>query len=223
MSKQSDKSDKNKEKDKHAEKSQTTQANQPLIQLSTGFTNVTISACVINNDFLISNISTSAQTNVTRVVVQSTNTNNSPWYYRYTIGGSNNQYGTFMGPTATTARKAFFDGTSAAYCRIDCSLTNRPSTGQTYLEYFSTSANTKVSYSSFNGSAATESTVAGSNCGSTFNNQPGSGTMYINTSNTDSTNYNGEIGEILIFTRELTSTERTDLLNYLKNKWGLKY
>ena len=202
---------------------QTTQANQPLIQLSTGFTNVTISACVINNDFLISNISTSAQTNVTRVVVQSKNTNNSPWNYTYTIGGSNNQYGTYMGQTATTARKAFFAGLSGTYCRIDCSLTNRPSTGQTYIEYFSTSANTKVSYSSFNGSAATESTVAGSNCGSVFNNQPGSGTLYINTSNTDSTNYNGEIGEILMFTRELTSTERTDLLNYLKNKWGLKY
>ena len=33
--------------------------------------------------------------------------------------------------------------------------------------------------------------------------------------------YDGLIGEVCFFDRELTSSERTDLTNYLKNKWGI--
>ena len=199
---------------------QTTAANQPLIGLSTGFTGVSISAVTISNDYIQSIISTSAQTNITRVCVMSNVVNNSPWNYFW--DSNNDQYSTYMRVNSTTSRKAFYDFPSGAYCRIDCSLTNRPSTGQTYIEYFSTSAATKVRYSSFNGSATTETQVAASSCNG-FLNSPPVATLQLISGMNDPTVFNGEIGEILMFSGELTTTQTTDLLNYLKNKWGLKY
>ena len=202
---------------------QTTQANQPSVSASTQFPSG-LSAVTTGDNWLTSNISTTAMTNCTRVIVVGNNDNNAYWDYRWTESGLASAYDTYGAQTSTATRKAFYDGPTGRYCRIDCSLTNRPSTGQTYLEYVSTSASTRVSYSSFNGSAATESTVAGSSCtNAVFNGDPQVSTLNILNQVSPGSTFTSQVGEILMFTRELTSSETTDLLNYLKNKWGLKY
>jgi hypothetical protein len=202
---------------------QTTQANQPSVSASTQFPSG-LSAVTTGDNWLTSNISTTAMTNCTRVIVIGNNDNNAYWDYRWTESGLGSAYDTYGQSSATSTRKAFYDGPTGRYCRIDCSLTNRPSTGQTYLEYVSTSASTRVSYSSFNGSATTETTVAGSSCtNAVLNGDPQASTLNIVNQASPGSTFTSQVGEILMFTRELTSTETTDLLNYLKNKWGLKY
>ena len=197
---------------------QSTAANQPLIGASTYFSGSGLSAVTISNDSLISLISTTASTNWTKVVVSTNLGNNAFFKFDNGSGGS---LGDYMQQTSTTVRKAFFY--NSAFYRRDCTLSNRPTTGQTFIDYISTSGGTVVSYSSFNGSGATESVVAGSNYGTAAQGQPPSSTLYLLNDPTDGTNYTGEIGEIYFFTRELTPTETTNLLSYLKTKWNLKY
>jgi len=198
---------------------QSTASNQPEVVVSTQFPSG-LSAVTTGDNWITSNISTSAMSNSTRVIVIGNNDNSAYWDFRW---GSGSAYDTYGGQTSTSVRKAFFAPPST-FCRIDCNLTNRPTTGQTYLEYVSTSASTRISYSSFNGSGATETTASGSNCSSTgFNNTPPiSSLSIVNQANPD-TSHTAEVGEILIFARELTTTETDNLLSYLKTKWGLQY
>ena len=198
---------------------QSTAANQPLVSASTQFTGVSISAVTTSNDFLQSVINTSAMTSTTRVVVQGKVSNNTPWHY---VWSTNDQYATYQGTSSTSATKAFYDDPSGLYCRYTCTLASRPTTGQTYIEYVSTSAATKVSYSSWNGSGTTEAATSGSSCGG-FINTPASATLNLINASNDGTVYDAQIGEIFMFAGELTSTQTTNLLNYLKTKWGLKY
>ena len=200
---------------------QSTAANQPLVSASTQFTGVSISAVTTSNDFLQSVINTSAMTSTTRVFVQSKVSNNTPWHYIY---NGSDQYATYQGTSSTSATKAFFDSASSNYCRYTCTLASRPSTGQTYVEYVSTSASTRISYSSWNGSGTTEAATVGSTCTNVrFDGDPQAGTLTLINASNDGTVYDAEIGEIFMFAGELTSTQTTNLLNYLKIKWGLKY
>ena len=199
---------------------QSTASVQPVVSASTQFTGVTISAVTLSNDYLQSNISTTASTNWTKVFVMGNVVNNG--IFRFEWGSPTNSFADYLAPSSTSFRKATYNGTTAQYWRRDCSLTNRPSTGQTIVDYTSFSSSTPVSYSYINGSATTESNVAGSNNGSTQN-FPGASTLYILNDPGDGNTYNGECGELFMFTRELTSTERSNLENYLKNKWGLQY
>ena len=200
---------------------QSTAANQPLVSASTQFTGVSISAVTTSNDFLQSVINTSAMTSTTRVFVQGKVANNTPWHYVY---NGSDQYATYQGTSSTSATKAFFDSASSNYCRYTCTLANRPATGQTYVEYVSTSASTRISYSSWNGSGTTEAATVGSTCtNARFDGDPQAGTLTLINASNDGTVYDAEIGEIFMFAGELTSTQTTNLLNYLKTKWGLKY
>lgn len=197
---------------------QTTAANQPLVTGTTQFTGSGLSAVTISNDFLTSVVTTTASTNWTKVIVSTNLANNASFKFDDGSGGS---YGDYMQQTSTSVRKAFFAG--GTFYRRDCTLSNRPTTGQTFIDYVSTSGASIISYSSFNGSGTTESVVAGSNYGSAAQNRPPVSTLYLLNDPGDGTIYSGEIGEIYFFTRELTSTETTNLLNYLKTKWNLKY
>ena len=196
---------------------QSTAANQPLVTGSTYFSGSGLSAVTISNDSLISLISTTASTNWTKVIVSTNLGNNSAFRFQ-DAGGS---MGDYMQQSSTSVRKAFFY--NSTFYRRDCTLSNRPTTGQTFIDYISTSGASVVSYSSFNGSGATESVVVGSNYGSAAQNQPPASTLYLINDPGDGTIYTGEIGEIYFFTRELTTAETTNLLNYLKTKWNLKY
>jgi len=197
---------------------QTTVSLQPLIGATTQFSGSGLSAVTISNDYLTSIVNTTGSTNWTRVVVSTNLGNNAAFKYD---DGSGSVFADYMRQTTTSVRKAFFGG--GAFFRIDCSLSNRPTSGQTFIEYTSTSGGTEISYSSFNGSGTTESIVAGSNYGTAAQNNPPSSTLYLLNDPTDGSLYSGEIGEMYFFTRELTSTETTNLLNYLKTKWNLKY
>jgi hypothetical protein len=89
------------------------------------------------------------------------------------------------------------------------------------VSYISTSAATPVTYMTINGSGTTDSVVGGS-VASSAQNFPGASTLFlINESGASA--YVGQIAEILLITRELTTTETNNLLSYLKTKWGLKY
>lgn len=199
---------------------QSTAANQPLVSASTFFSGSGLSAVTISNDSLISLITTTASTNWTKVIVQTNLSNNT--FYKFDGGSPSGSVGTYMQQgSTTTTRKAFFY--NSAFYRRDCTLVGRPTTGQTFIDYISTSGASVVSYSSFNGSASTESVVAGSNYGTAAQGLPPASTLFLINDPGDGTIYSGEIGEIYFFTRELTTTETTNLLNYLKTKWNLKY
>jgi hypothetical protein len=141
--------------------------------------------------------------------------------FRFQWSSPANSYTIFPGQTSTTVRNATFNGSTGQYWREDCALTNRPTTGQTIISYVSTSAATPVSYMTINSSATTNSLVGGS-VASSAQNFPGASTLYL-VNESGVSPYIGQLAEILLITRELTTTERTNLLSYLKTKWGLKY
>jgi hypothetical protein len=165
-----------------------------------------------------SNISTTGSSNWTRIVVTS-ESSGSFQPYRWQFGSSsvssyNNNGGNYF--------KQSFNGGTSQYFRRSCALTGRPNSGQTIVDYFSTSANTVVSYSEINTSATTETTTAGST-GSAVNGYPNAATLSICNEASVGVTSTGQIGEIILITRELTSTEKTNLYDYLKTKWGLQY
>lgn len=45
--------------------------------------------------------------------------------------------------------------------------------------------------------------------------------MYIGKLNGFSNNFQGYIGEVIVYKKALTSSETADIRSYLKNKWGL--
>jgi len=199
---------------------QTNAADQPAISSWTGSSSVVISATTVSNDWVNSNISTTGSSNWTRIVVVSEKSGGfQPYRWSFNSGASsvstyNNNGGNYF--------KSLFNGSSFLYFRRDCALTNRPNSGQTIIDYISTSAATPISYSECNTSAFTETTTAGSN-GATVQNFPSAGTLSLINETGTTTALTGQIGEVILFTRELTSTEKTNINNYLKNKWGLKY
>ena len=88
--------------------------------------------------------------------------------------------------------------------------------------YMSNSALTIVDYFNINNSAQTETVEANTN---TTTGWPGAITnspffRIINNEEFGSS-IPGEIGEIYMFDKELTSTEQANLINYLKTKWGI--
>jgi hypothetical protein len=90
-------------------------------------------------------------------------------------------------------------------------------TGQTYLQYLSTTGASATAYIEMN---ATGLTITQS--GYHQNIFPAATSWLLNEDGTVGAK-NGEVGEIIMLRRELTSTEKTNLYNYLKTKWGLTY
>jgi hypothetical protein len=95
-----------------------------------------------------------------------------------------------------------------------------PSSGQTMQWFISTTGASAISYCIVNTSATTQNIT--SNNGS-IQNTTDSGAINLLNYDGAGTDFAGQLGEVFIFTRELTSTEQSDLNTYLKNKWGLKY
>ena len=90
-------------------------------------------------------------------------------------------------------------------------------TGQTYLQYLSTTGATATRYIEMNASGLTVT-----QSGYHRNTFPAATSWLLNENGTVSTR-NGEVGEIIMLRRELTSTEKTNLYDYLRIKWGLTY
>ena len=88
--------------------------------------------------------------------------------------------------------------------------------------YMSNSALTIVDYFNINNSAQTETIESNSN---TTTGWPGAITnspfFRIINNEEFGASIPGEIGEIYMFDKELTSTEQANLINYLKTKWGI--
>jgi len=198
---------------------QTTASNQPEVTSWTGGSGVSISAVTNSDNWLQGIVATTASTNWTRIIVISEP--NQAQSFRFSRNSDSSSYTIFPGLNSTTVRNATFNNSTGQYWRQDCSLTNRPQTGQTIVSYVSTSASTIVSYMTINSSATTNSDAGGS-VQSSAQNFPGASTLFlINESGVSP--YVGQIAEILLITRELTTTETNNLLSYLKTKWGLKY
>ena len=198
---------------------QNTQANQPVVTASTVFTGVTISAVTCSNDFLVSNANSPTGNSVTFVCVvgRTSSSDTSTSLYGFDNGTYLKNF--YWNRNSTSSRSAFFDVGPATYYRTDVTnpVTNTWS-GQTYIEFISTTGASQLDYYYTNTSGMTETLAAGSTY---TQNSPGAATL--NLFNTDGTTANIQVGEMLFIYRELTSNERTDLTTYLKTKWGLQY
>jgi hypothetical protein len=87
--------------------------------------------------------------------------------------------------------------------------------------YLSNSSTTVVDYFTINNSGQTETNIQ-NNLGATGN--PGNYTSPVFRIVNEDGIYSdipGEIGEIYFFDKELTSTQQSGLINYLKTKWGI--
>jgi hypothetical protein len=198
---------------------QSTAANQPLIALSTVFSGTSISAATCSNDFLtgIANTPNSNSWTVAAVIGEIDGTQTEVSLYGMSNGSF--QKNTYWHRNSTSSRIGYFNNGASSYYRVD--ITNpvlSTWSGQSYIEFISTTGASQVDYYFTNTSAMTENVVAG---GSYTQNTPGASTLTL--FNTDGTTSNDQVGEMIFLTRELTTTERTNLLEYFRTKWGLTY
>lgn len=208
--------------------SQSVAANQPLVGASTYFTGTTgLSAATISNDILqANNLSLNYGSNWTTVYVFG-GTNAvplSPPAIAWFVTSNNSQVASYTHRNANSSalRKGYYEGSSGRYWRVDCSGTSLAWSGLTIGEYVSTSATTIQSYSYFNTTGATE-TLSGGDSPADMLGLPGLAGLYMLNQTGATENIAAEIGEIIMLNRELTSTEKTNLLAYLKNKWKITY
>lgn len=88
--------------------------------------------------------------------------------------------------------------------------------------YLSNSALTMVDYFNVNNVAQTEIVVSNSNATTGYPGTITNSPLFRIINNEEfGTPIVGEIGEIYMFSKELTSTEQNNLINYLKTKWGI--
>jgi hypothetical protein len=197
--------------------SQTTAANQPSWSASTMGTGM--SAITISNDFLQapSNL-TGSSWNTVMVLkfsgsngfqpVKITGSSARAWSNLF-ADAANSRYYDFIIQSGGLEYRQVFTGYSAY---------STPHIAQSYL---SNSSTTVVDYFTINNSGQTETNLQ-NNLGLTGN--PGNYTSPIfRIVNEDEFQpaASGEIGEMYMFDKELTSTQQTNLINYLKTKWGI--
>lgn len=196
--------------------SQTTAADQPKIATSLVFTGTSISAATVSNDWILNSSGITGNSWTTVLVIgRKSGTAVSVPATRFEWAGGNSAT-VYWNNTSTTNRQAIFSGSNTTY-----DFTNpKTSTfsGQSYLQYFSSTGLTTVEYGEINGSGTTLSQV-----GSDRINWPQSSTLYLLNENGATDDKQAEMGEIIMLRRELTSTEKTNLYNYLKNKWAITY
>jgi hypothetical protein len=193
---------------------QTNGSDQPLIKVSTVFTGLTISAATVSNDWL-SGVATVSGFSWTIVYVIGRKLGDgTPQMQpsRFTWGGG--VLSPYWMDTSSNIAVRSFSGFN-----LTTTITNPNTltfTGQTYLQYQSASATTGVGYYEINGSGITATTNLHVK---TF---PAATSWLLNEQGEVSTKQ-GEVGEIIMLRRELTPTEKTNLYNHLRIKWGLTY
>ena len=198
---------------------QSTAANQPLVAISTVFSGTSISAATCSNDFLVSNANTpnSNSWTVAAVIGEIDGTNTETSLYGMSNGSF--QKNTYWHRNSTSSRIGYFNNGASTFYRVDITNPVLPTwSGQSYIEFVSTTGASQVDYYFTNTSAMTESVVAGSNY---TQNTPGASSLTL--FNSDGSTANVQVGEMIFLNRELTTTERTNLLNYFRTKWGLTY
>jgi hypothetical protein len=197
--------------------SQTTAANQPSWSASTMGTGM--SAITISNDFLQSTTDITGSSWNTVIVLKFSGSNGfqpvkivgsggRAWSNLYADAANSRYYDFIIQPAGLEYRQVF-TGYSAY---------STPHIAQSYL---SNSSTTIVDYFTINNSGQTETNIQ-NNLGATGN--PGNYTSpifrIVNEDEFQPT-IPGEIGEIYMFDKELTSAQQTNLINYLKTKWGI--
>jgi hypothetical protein len=194
---------------------QTTAGNQPQVRVSTVFTGLTISAATVSNDWL-SGVATLSGFSWTIVYVIGRKLGDGTPILqpsRFTWAG--NSFSPYWMDTSTNTVVRNFVGGNASY-----TVTNPNTityTGQTYLQYISTTGASATAYIEMN---STGLTITQSNY---FSGVFPAATSWLLNEDGEVSSKNGEVGEIIMLRRELTSTEKTNLYNYLKTKWGLTY
>jgi len=199
--------------------SQTTAANQPSWSASTMGTGM--SAITISNDFLENTTIPTGSTWNTFAVLKYGGTDPfAPLQVASTFGATQSwsnlyaqrqldRYANFKIEGSDEYRRAF-DGYTGF------------NTTHIAQGYMSNSALTIVDYFNINNSAQTETIEANTN---TTTGWPGAITnspiFRIINNEEFGASIPGEIGEIYMFDKELTSTQQTNLINYLKTKWGI--
>jgi hypothetical protein len=197
--------------------SQTTAANQPSWSASTMGTGM--SAITISNDFLQATTEITGSTWNTFAVVKYNGTN--PFGIVTVRTGSSSWSNNYA--EANQTRYANFKIESNGAFEYRRAFTPYTAFSSTHIAqgYMSNSALTIVDYFNINNSAQTETIISNTNNSTGF---PGSlSGQQFRIINTEEfiTPVNGEIGEIYMFDKELTSTQQTNLINYLKTKWGI--
>jgi hypothetical protein len=206
--------------------SQTTASDQPSWSASTMGTGK--SAVTISNDWLVSNtFITGTSWNTFAVMKFSSST---PSFAVVAAAGTSpGGGGGFWSPIVPQPASPNFryinaldQNGSTTQHRVRFNGYSDYNTTQVCQSYISNTATTVVDYMTFNNSGTTE-VVLKSNL--TQTGMPGSytgGTYFSIINSQGSTDVVvGEIGEIIMFNKELTSSEQSTLINHLKTKWGI--
>jgi hypothetical protein len=196
--------------------SQTTAADQPSWSASTMGTGM--SAITISNDFLQASQGLTGSSWNTFIVNKHANTT---FQFLRII----NQGGTSKVWSNSTFNTTYGNSTyllqGANEYRARFNNYTAYTTPHIIQSYMSNSATTIVDYLTINNSAQTKTFIVNSVIST---DAPGNITSpQFRIVNEDSVYFDvdGEIGEMYFFDKELTSTQQTNLINYLKTKWGI--
>lgn len=197
--------------------SQTTAANQPSWSASTMGTGK--SAITISNDFLVAPSNLTGSSWNTFAVMKYAGTNP---FGLISINGASGRAWSNLYPERNNSRYANYRVDTGGF-EYRANFTGFTGFNTTHVAqgYMSNTATTIVDYMTVNNSALTETI--------TSNNVPGTGFPGSITSpvfriiNVDEfqTPVSGEIGEIYMFDKELTSAQQSNLINFLRTKWGI--
>jgi hypothetical protein len=206
--------------------SQTTAADQPSWSASTMGTGK--SAVTISNDWLVSNTFITGTTWNTFAVMKFSASTGS--FAVVAAAGTSPSGGSgFWSPIVPQPASPNFryinaldQNGSITQHRVRFNGYSGYNTTQICQSYISNTATTVVDYMTFNNSGTTE-TILRSNL--TETGMPGtftSGSYFSIINSVGSTDdVIGEVGEIIMFNKELTSSEQSTLINHLKTKWGI--
>jgi hypothetical protein len=197
--------------------SQTTAAIQPSWSASTMGTGM--SAVTISNDFLQAPSNLTGSSWNTFAVMKYDGTNP---FGLISINGGGGRAWSNLYPERNNSRYANYRIDTAGF-EYRANFTGFTGFNTTHIAqgYMSNSATTIVDYMTVNNSGLTETITSNSVPSTGF---PGSITSPVfRIINVDEfqTPISGEIGEIYMFDKELTSTQQTNLINFLKTKWGI--
>ena len=199
--------------------SQTTAANQPSWSASTMGTGM--SAITISNDFLQSTTSITGSAWNTVIVLKFSGTNVfQPIKITGTITGQNSAWSNIYADRSNSRYANFFVQFSSDYRAGFTPFTGWTS-GHIVQSYMSNSALTIVDYFTVNNSAQTETNISNSVISTGAPGNMVSNQFRIVNEDGIYSDIPGEIGEMYMFNKELTSTEQTNLINFLKTKWGI--
>jgi hypothetical protein len=197
--------------------SQTTAADQPSWSASTMGTGK--SAITISNNYLQASTNLTGDTWNTVMVLKFSGSNG---FQPVKITGSGGRaWSNFFADAANTRYYDFIvqpGGLEYRQVFTGYSAYSTPHIAQSYL---SNSSTTVVDYFTINNSGQTETNIQ-NNLGAAGN--PGNYTSPVFRIVNEDGIYSdipGEIGEIYFFDKELTSTQQSGLINYLKTKWGI--